>query len=141
MATVAELREAITANLNAHLTDIQATAYMLSNPTPPTIQVYPGGPAGDLEYDLAMARGLDQWMFTVQAFVGVTGDIAAQKRLDVYIASSGPQSVKAAIESDPTLGGLGSCRVQRCGGYRTYTLETGSYLGAEWYVQVLATGG
>jgi hypothetical protein len=63
--TLTQIREGIAANL-AVLDGCQVSAYMLSNPTPPAVHVYPA----EVDYDLAMGRGLDQWTFTVQAFVG-----------------------------------------------------------------------
>jgi hypothetical protein len=132
MADLTAMRAGLAANL-ATLTDIQVSAYMLANPTPPTIHLYPA----DTEYDLAMARGLDRWYFTVQVFCGVTGDIAAQVRLDAFVVSAKP-----AIESDQTLGGsASSAQVLTFSGYRTYVFEgRPPLLGAEWRVEVLATG-
>jgi hypothetical protein len=142
MVSFTEIREALAAQLAQQLTGIQVSAYLLASPTPPTIHLYPGGPAGQIAYDLTLARGVDQWALTVQAFVGPTSDIGAQKKLDQYLAPSGPQSIKQAVESDPTLGGLvHQVHVPSCAGYRQYILETATYIGAEWYVQVYAQGG
>jgi hypothetical protein len=141
MADLTTMRTGLAANLST-LTGIQVSPYMLANPTPPTIHLYPGGPAGDIEYDLAMARGLDQWTFTVQAFVALAADIGSQVKLDQFIAPSGAQSVKAALESDDTLGGtVASVQVVSCSGYRIYVAEgRGPMIGAEWHVEILATG-
>lgn len=135
--TLAEIREGIAANL-AVLTGCQVSAYMLSNPTPPTIHVYPT----DVEYDLAMGRGLDKWKLTVQAFVGLSTDIGAQAKLDEFLAPSGSQSVKAAIEADRTLGGsVADATAVSCTGYRVYVREGGGpVLGAEWLVEVRVSG-
>jgi hypothetical protein len=85
---------------------------------------------------------MDTWTMIVRVFVGVASDIGAQKRLDAMIASSGASSVKQALESDPTLGGtVDDLRVTRCTGYRVFTREGGTgVLGAEWEVEVIATG-
>jgi hypothetical protein len=53
MATLTEIREALAVNLDV-LTDVQVSAYMLASPTPPSAHLYPGGGAGEIEYDLAM---------------------------------------------------------------------------------------
>lgn len=148
MAALTDIREGLAANLRAVLTGVQVIPYMLASPSPPTVHVYPGGGAELIEYDLAMGRGLDRWMFTVQAFVGTSSDQGAQMKLDEFIASSGPQSVKAAVEADQTLAGALTInpgetpvRVLSCTGYRVYARDGGSpVLGAEWNVQVLATG-
>lgn len=136
--TLTQIREGIAANL-ATLQGCQVSAYMLANPTPPTVHVYPG----DIEYDLAMGRGLDKWTLTVQAFVGTVSDQGSQVKLDAFLAPSGALSVKSAVESDQTLGGLVSdLQVVSCSGYRVYARESGHppVLGAEWSVEVLATG-
>jgi hypothetical protein len=137
-ATLTGLRQALAANLARLGDDIQVSAYMLASPTPPTIHLYPS----EVTYDLAARRGLDMWFFTVQAFVGATSDIGAQKRLDGYIDPKGSQSVKQAIESDSYLAGqAGDVTALSCSGYRIYTREGGPpVLGAEWRIQVLAAG-
>lgn len=138
MAALADIRAAIAANLTTSLEDIQISPYMLANPTPPGGHVFPA----EVLYDQAMGRGLDEWHLTVQLFVALATDIGAQERLDAYLAASGSQSVKAAIESDRTLGGAASdVRVESSSGYHTYLKPDGvGVLGAEWTVRVLAPG-
>src|SRR5437899_143814 len=133
MADLTAIRQGLAANLAA-LTGIQVSPFMLANPTPPAVTLYPA----DVTYDLAMRRGLDRWAFTVQAFVGLTTDIGAQTTLDQFIASSGAQSVKTRIEADQTLGGLVSdVNVVTCTGYRLYLREGApTVLGAEWRVEI-----
>jgi hypothetical protein len=151
MTDLAAIRTGLAANL-ASIAGNQISSYMLANPTPPAIHVYPA----DITYDLAMGRGLDEWIFTVQAFVAVVGDIGAQKTLDAYLAPSGSQSVKAAIEADLLLtkrlrddgsvqtgqpAAASDVQVVSCTGYRVYAMEgRPPVLGAEWHVEVLATG-
>jgi hypothetical protein len=137
MTSLAAVRAGLAANLDA-IPDIQVSAYMLSNPTPPAIEIHPS----QTDYDLALKRGLDRWRFTVRAFVGLTSDIGAQKRLDRMLASSGSESVKAAVESNPSLSGvIEDLRVINASGYRQYLREGASaVLGAEWEVEVLAIG-
>jgi len=137
MADLALIRAGLAANLG--VLGIQNTsAYMLANPTPPSVHVFPAG----VEYDLAMARGLDHWTLTVQLFVALSADIGSQVNLDRYLASSGALSVKAAIESDPTLGGsCADASVTSCSGYRQFVSEgRPPYLGVDWTVEVYATG-
>lgn len=137
MATLADVREGLAANLSA-IPGCQVSAYMLANPTPPTIHLFPA----DINYDQTMGRGHDQWMFTVQAFVGSVSDIGSQKKLDEMLAPAGASSVKAAIESDLTLGGTADdLRVTTCSGYRELRREGGGpVLLAEWSVEVLVSG-
>jgi len=134
--TLTQIREGIAANLSA-IAGWQVSPYMLASPTPPSIHVFPD----TIEYDKVMKRGLDDWFILVQAFVGTTSDIGAQQKLDEMLAPSGATSIKAAIESDKTLGGaVSSLQVVSCSGYRVYPRPGSSdaaVLGAEWRVHVL----
>lgn len=133
--------EALGASIAA-IGGIQSKGYMLAAPTPPYAHVYPGGDAGDIEYDLAMGRGLDGCPFTVQVFAGSPTDMGAQVRILEYIEPSGARSIKAAIEADRTLGGLvDDLRVTKCTGYRQYVIEgKAAVLGATFHVDVLNSG-
>lgn len=132
MATLKQIREGIAAKLNT-IPNIQASAYMLSNPTPPAAHVIPG----EIDYDQTMQRGMDMWTLTVQVFVALVTDKGGQLRLDAMLAPTGTSSVKAAIEADKTLGGVvDTLRVSRMTGYQIFNLERGPVLGAEWTVLV-----
>lgn len=137
MASLADIRAGLAANL-AVLDGIQVSAYLLSNPSLPTIWVRPA-PGEGIEYHKAFANGLENWTMVVQAFFanGIS-DIGAQKQLDELLESSGPTSVKAAIEADKTLGGVvQDTYVQSCTGYQEYGRPDGTTaLGCEWTVVV-----
>lgn len=142
MADPEALRAALADNLRA-LSGLQVSEYQLSNPTPPSAMVE----VGPIEYDRANARGTDVWTFVVTLIVSLNSDIGAQKNLDRFLAPSGDQSVKQAIEADCTLdGNADDLRVTNCTGQRIYSLDTtggtqrASYLGAEWTVEVWAPG-
>lgn len=137
MADLAELRAGLAANLSS-ISGLQESAYLLANPTPPAAEIQPD----ETEYDKSMGRGTDLWRFIVRVFVANTSDIAAQKKLDLMLASHGSSSVKQALESDPTLDGAADdLRVVRCSGYRIYSREGWpAVLGAEWQVEVYAKG-
>lgn len=146
MADPALLRAGLAANL-ATIDGLQENAYLLTNPTPPAAEIEPA----PIEYDLAMQRGLDKWQFIVRVFVGMTSDVGAQKRLDTFMQSDGDTSIKAALESDPTLGGAADdLIVTKCSGYKIFAREIatasgrgsagGPLLGAEWTVEVYAEG-
>lgn len=141
-ATLAQIRAGIAANL-ATLTgapgNVQISAYMLGNPTPPTLQVM--GP-DQIDYDQAMQRGMDEWRFIVQGFVGAATDIGAQVNLDEWLAPAGGLSVKAAIESDRTLAGtVMDSYVESASGYKVYQLDSQAHvLGAEWTIRLLVAG-
>lgn len=141
MATLAQIREGIRANLAANLslgayTDPQISGYALSPGTLPSIQVL--GPAG-IEYDKAMGRGHDDYEITVQAIVALTTDRGAQELLDRMLDPSGAASVKTAIEADRTLGGVvDHTWVVSATGYRQYSTTQGEALGCEFTVAVIA---
>ena len=141
-ADLATIRAGLATNLATLSTapdQVQISAYLLGNPTPPCLQVM--GP-DEITWDLAMHRGLDEWTLIVQGFVGAATDIGSQQNLDLWIAPTGTQSVKTALESDATLGGtVQSLTVPNCTGYKIYQLDsTSSVLGAEWTVRVMNTG-
>jgi hypothetical protein len=137
MADLADIRAGMKANLSA-IPNLQIAAYVLSNPTPPAAEIEPG----PIKYDLTYGRGTDEWALTVRVFVAGAADIGAQVRLDRMLSSAGPESVKAALESDKTLGGaVDTIRVTDCSGYRLYARENGAaVLGAEWQVTALGSG-
>jgi hypothetical protein len=135
MATLAQIRTGLAANLEAGLSGYQESPYFLLNPSPPAIQVVPGG----ITYDMAMRRGLDELELLVQAFVALTSDIGSQVKLDALLAPTGAGSLKTAAESDPTLGGIVSdVNVVDASGYTTAQGANGPILLCEWSVQILA---
>jgi hypothetical protein len=141
-ATLQEIREGLATNLRT-LSDspnnVQVSPYILDNPTPPSLYVM--GPEETI-YDLAMQRGLDEWQIIVQGFVGGVTDIGAQIRLDEWLAPSGGNSVKTALEKDKTLGGkVCNIRVVSSSGYRLYHVESQvTTLGADWTCRIYNTG-
>lgn len=138
MASITDIRAALMAPIKA-LGGINASPYILMNPTPPYAHCFPGGEAGDIEYDLAMQRGLDLMPFTVEVFTGAPGDIAQQVNLDAYLAASGERSIKQAIETDRTLGGLvDDLHVTSAIGYRAVVLpgRNDPLLSATWRVHI-----
>ena len=74
----------------------------------------------DFTFDLNNARGLDQANLDVFVIVQRFSERAAQDKLDKYLAGSGDSSIKAAIESDRTLGGA-------CDTLRVTSAESGTY--------------
>lgn len=109
---------------------------------PPVIWFYPEG----IVFDEAGSRGLDEWTWTIHAVVSATpSGQAAQMILDQMLQSSGSLSLKAAVESDATLGGaVGDCRVTDAAGFQIFReIPWGSpslYLGSSWTVKMAAVG-
>ena len=74
----------------------------------------------DFTFDLNNARGLDQANLDVFVIVQRFSERSGQDKLDKYLAGSGDSSIKAAIESDRTLGGA-------CDTLRVTSAESGTY--------------
>lgn len=136
MGRYSDIRQALSDALGA-IPELQTSRFMRSNPDPPAAYVYPAV----IEYDKAFRRGLDDWTFTVQVFVGFVDDDAAQMQLDEYLEPAGPRSVKQALEAFDYGELCDSVRVVRAEGYRPYKRDDGGLLlGSEWTVSVRAPG-
>jgi hypothetical protein len=137
MATLADIRAGLAQALSA-IPGVQANAYATSAPTPPCFFVQPD----DITYDTALRRGYDTWRMRVTGLAALTFSEGGQMVLDQWLATAGANSVKAALETDVTLGGVAeTLTVQSVTGYRTYQREAGGVaLGAEWTVLVYARG-
>ena len=91
---------------------------------------------GPVLYD---RRGTDKLTFVVQAIVGTIDSVGSQRLLSTYVQASGSQSVKAAIESDRTLGGIADdLRVTGYLGDAAILSNGVEYLTGQWTVEVLA---
>jgi hypothetical protein len=137
MTTPTELREAIAEKL-ATIPGLRALPYVPATPAPPMAAVG----QWTAEYDTTLARGYDTYRFTVRLFVAPVSDRASQELLDSFCASSGTNSVKAALEADQTLGGVAStCRVVRIGP-APLVIPAGNqeFIGADIEIEVLAAG-
>jgi hypothetical protein len=131
MATLSGIRDGIAENLS-QIHGLRVSATMLDAPRPPVAMVYPD----TIEFDLNANRGADTFNVIVSVLVGRADDRTAQLRLDSYI--SGPDSVKAAIESDRTLGGAcDTCRVTSMRNYQQVAVGDVVYLGVEFEVEVV----
>lgn len=124
----------IAANANA-ITGLTALDYTPDSVEPPMFFPVPI----DVEYDLAMSRGLDRITMTWRVLVSRTDDRASQRLLNSYLDGVGSTSLKAAISSDLTLGGAcHNLRLERAEGNRFYEHNGIKFLGAQ--VVISATG-
>lgn len=132
-ATALEVRTAIATALRV-IPGLQASPYMLANPTPPAAHVL----RGDILYDQAMQGGTHIWTMRVQVFVSLVSDIGGQMLLDEYLSPDGARSVKAAVEADRTLGGIvDDLHVTTASGEQVYVRDqSGQLLGSDWNVEV-----
>jgi hypothetical protein len=135
MADIADIREAMATALSV-IPSVQVSAYNPSNPVLPILFVLGHG---EIDYgNLAFGRGDTQWNLVIRGYVSTTLDLTSQQRLDRWLATEGDYSVKAAIEADPTLGGLADWTlVRRSNGSTLFKLSnTVSVFGTDFQVQV-----
>lgn len=139
MSQAGDIREALATALKT-IPGMQASAQQLSNFTPPCALVV----RGPVQYDLAMEGGLHHWQMRVQVMVAMASDKGAQMVLDQFLDSEGDRSVKAALESDTSLGGLVSdLHVTGANGEQVYVRDQGLHqqggqplLGSEFTVEI-----
>lgn len=106
-AALADIRSALAANLEALRTAGvvgQVSAYLLDNPTTPSVQVA-GLVQDGAEYD---AGGFTDppavaWHLSIEAVLGAVSDTASQDVLNDLLAPTGSTSLRAAIEANQTL--------------------------------------
>ncbi len=128
-----QIKDGIVSNLKG-IGGLQVLDYVSSNMTPPSADVR----RGPVEYDQAMDGGVHRPTMLVRVYVATATDRGAQVKLDSYLDPDGSESVKAAIESDRTLGGtVDDLHVTGATGAQTYALEgIATMLGSEWTVEV-----
>ena len=132
MASLSELRVALAQAMSA-VPNLRTSATVPDAPRPPIAVVMPDR----IEYDLNARRGADTFFFTIMLLVGRADDRAAQNNLDAYLV--GPDSIKAAVEADRTLGGkANTCRVTQMSNYSSMPVGEVVYLAAQFTVEVTA---
>jgi hypothetical protein len=78
----------------------------------------------DFTFDLNNSRGLDQANLDIFVIVQRFSERSGLENLDKYLAGSGSYSIKAAIETDKTLGGA-------CNTLRVTSAESGTYVSGD----------
>jgi hypothetical protein len=139
LATVVEAMAAALAPLAATIDGLQVTGYMNINPTPPSIDIYPGTP-----FQTGSGFGDEaELYFTVRARTTFADHVAGQQGLYLLLDPAGPESVQAHLEADQTLGGTVQAVAvvpEGVSGFTEYVedVQTGGRLvGVEWRVRVL----
>lgn len=139
MPTAAALAT-IRAGLQARLDTIPSLAgrtfpYVPDNVNPPCAFV---ALPERILYDETYGRGADSYTLLIRLYVNRIVDFDSQVKLDAYLAASGPESVKTAIEGDRTLGGaVQSLHVVEARNYGPYQASTDvQYLGVEFVVDL-----
>jgi len=101
MINITGVRDALKANL-------QTITNMRVYDTIPDVVVPPCAIVGQLDFtfDIDNQRGLDQASVDIFVLVQRFSERTGQDKLDLFLAGSGSGSIKTALESDRTLGGL-----------------------------------
>ena len=131
--TIQQIRTGLANNL-ATIPGLRVSIDILDNPNPPQAVIA----IETVSFDNAFAQGLTQYTFTVSLIASRVSERNAQRKLDDY-TSNGAQSVKLAIESDKTLGGVAyDVRVTEMSNIGTVILGEVIYLAADFAVTVYA---
>jgi hypothetical protein len=134
VTTLSTIRTGLATNL-ATITGLSTAAVMPDAITPPVAIVVPEG----ITFDSAMARGLDEYSFTIMVIVGRADARTSQSLMDTYCNPTGASSVKTALQIDRTLSGAAqSLRVTEMRSYSSLTAGDVTYLAAEFAVTVYA---
>lgn len=113
---------------------LEASAFADSSVDPPW--GYVADVAGRFDVTL---DGADDLTVTIKLVTSQSEDRRGQELLNAFLKDTGATSVKAAIESDPTLGGQCSdLHVSGWDGYRPVEIAGIEYYGAELTVVVMA---
>lgn len=122
-------------------TEVQVMGRRIFNPTPPSIDIYPGDPFRTTPDTSGFNETGGELLLTVRARVNTIDNIGGQELLLRFMDDEDPISVASTLMEDQTLGGLASSvYVEGNSGYTQY-LEGGTegraLLGCEWRVRVL----
>jgi hypothetical protein len=119
MTKINDIREALKTNLQ-NITNLRVYDLI------PDVIVPPCAVVGQLDFtfDIDNMRGLDQASVDVYVIVQRISERSGQDKLDNFLAGSGTGSIKTAIESDRTLGGLVDT-------LRVISAESGTYTSGE----------
>ena len=86
-----------------------------------------------------MHRGTDEYDFSILLITGRASERQAQSTLDAFCNGTGTTSIKAAVNADPTLGGVvSSARVTSMRNYGSLSVGDTDYLSAEFAVTIYA---
>jgi hypothetical protein len=133
------LRDACATELAGTGFAIQVEPRRIINPTPPTIDVYPGDPFRDTTA-AGFGSTAGRLIVTVRARIDTPDNDAAQDWLIDMMDEANDLGVAATLMADQTLSGLAtSVFVEGFTGHRFYedAAGQGAYLGCEWLVTVL----
>jgi len=134
MASIRAMRQAIASNLST-VSGLRTASLIPEDPKPPVAVVI----FDRVEFDQAFGRGLDMYLFKVVVVMGRVNTRGTEETLDGYLSGSGSSALKAAIESDRTLGGEAQdLRVTSGENVRELVVADITYVAADFLLTVYA---
>jgi len=134
VTTVSQIKTGLAANL-ATVSGLRAYAYQPDNVNTP----FAWPLLDSIQYNGAMGGGLITHKFTVSVVVGRSAERTAQTLLDGYLSYKGATSIRQAIESDRTLGGVvQDLIVESANNISTLEANDATYLAIDFVVTVYA---
>ena len=134
VTTVSQIKAGLAANL-ATVSGLRAYAYQPDNVNTP----FAWPLLDSIQYNGAMGGGLITHKFTVSVVVGRSAERTAQTLLDGYLSYRGTTSIRQAIESDRTLGGVvQDLIVESANNISTLEANDTTYLAIDFVVTVYA---
>ncbi len=116
--------------ISSEIPGLQVYPYLLSNPTPPALDIYPGAP---FQNGAGFGVGNTQAFFTVRARVSTADQEAAMLLLLRLMDPNDPASVEAAIADTAAVTPEGVSEFRE---YLEESATNGRLLGCEWRVSV-----
>lgn len=134
MASITAMRSGIANNL-ATITGLRSGPTIPDNVNPPYAIIAPSS----VDYHRAFNNALSTYNFTVTLVVGRVSERTAQNNLDAYCSPTGASSIRVAVESDKTLGGIVyDTIVTGMRNYGSVVIGENTYLAAEFDLTVQA---
>jgi hypothetical protein len=134
VTTVSQIKAGLAANL-ATVSGLRAYSYQPDNVNTP----FAWPLLESIQYNGAMGGGLITHQFTVSVVVGRSAERTAQTLLDGYLSYKGATSIRQAIESDRTLGGVvQDLIVESANNISTLEANDTTYLAIDFVVTVYA---
>jgi hypothetical protein len=132
--SISDLRQGLADNLET-IPGLRVYATLPDVVNPPSAMIT----LDRITYNRQMLGAMSEYSFKVTVVLGRVSERVAQQNLDLLVAPSG-DSVKAAIESDKTLGGNAfDVFVPELSAYGAVSINGIDYLSAEFSVQVFAS--
>jgi len=134
VASISAIRSGLATNLGT-ISGLRTGATIPDNVNPPYAIVSPSS----VDYHKAFNNALSTYNFTVTLVVGRVSERTSQNSLDAYCSPTGSSSIRVAIESDKTLGGVAfDTIVTGMRNYGSVTIGETTLLAAEFDIAVQA---